>query len=165
MTSTPLKQRSAREQAAVGVTIPFWHTDLDKPITYHLKLLILTPEELDRLVLIARKEARRLNPNPNDNRGDNIEYNPTNRERVDVLRHLCLNRTPGNMQTLAGYNGSFDNLLNKIERKGIDVERRQLELRRQVLSLIAEHYPYLATEASYQFWLAETGLKKRRIAQ
>ena len=162
MTNIPLKQRPAREQEAAGVSLPYWVTDLDKPITYHLKLLLLTPEELDKLVIIARKEARRLNPNPHDNRGDNMEYPPTNRERVDCLRHLCLNRTPGNMNTLAGYSNSFDNLLSKIERKGIDVANRQLELRRQVLSLIAEHYPHLKIECEYQLFLNETGLKKRR---
>jgi hypothetical protein len=162
LTHIPLKQRSAREQEAAGVRLPYFVADLDKPVTYHLKLLLLTPEELDKLVLYARKEARRLNPNPHDNRGDNMEYPPTNRERVDCLRHLCLNRTPGNMNTLAGYSGSFDNLMSRIERKGIDVANRQLELRRQVLALIAQHYPALTKECEYQLFLNETGLKKRR---
>lgn len=161
MTNIPLKQRPAREQAEHGVTVPYWQIDLDKPIVYHLKLLLLTPEELDKLVIIARKEARRMNPNPHDNRVS-LDYPPTNRERVDCLRHLCLNRTPGNMNTLAGYSGSFDNLMSRIERKGIDVANRQLELRRQVLSLIAEHYPHLKIECEYQLFLNETGLKKRR---
>lgn len=162
MNHIPLKQRPAREQEAAGVSLPYWVTDLDKPINYHLKLLLLTPEELDKLVLYARRHAQRVNPNPHDNRNGNLDYPPTNRERVDCLRHLCLNRTPGNMNTLAGYSSSFDNLLHRIERKGIDVAKRQLELRRQVLSLIAEHYPHLKTECEYQFWQAETGLKNRR---
>ena len=129
MTNIPLKQRPAREQAEHGVTVPYWVTDLDGPLNYHLKLLLLTPEELDKLVLYARKEARRLNPNPHDNRGDNMEYPPTNRERVDCLRHLCLNRTPGNMNTLAGYSNSFDSLLSKIEtwlKRGRAKEERAL---------------------------------------
>ena len=136
----PLKQRPAREQAAAGVTIPFWTTDLDKPITYHLKLLILTPEELDRLVLIGRFHALRTKPSPTDNRNGNMFYPATDKERHSVLRHSCLNRTPGNMNTLAGYHGSYDAMLSKIERKGIDVVARQMQLRRHICALIDTYY-------------------------
>ena len=165
MEHTPLKQRPAREQQAAGVSIPYWHEDLDVPVTYHRKLLLLTPEELDCLVLYYRKHAAEVSPNPNDNRNGRLDYPATNRERVDVLRHICFNRTERNSGTLAGYRGGFDNLLHCILQKGVDVEARQLELRRQVLTMIAQHYPHLKEEAKYQMWLAESGLKNRRAGQ
>lgn len=161
-----LKQRPAAEQLAAGVSLPYWHDDreLDKPITYHMRILQLSPEELDWLVLYCRKRAAVVSPNPLDNRAS-LDYEPTDRERVDVLRHCAINRSSGNLHTLAGYTNSFDALLHRIKCKGVDVEARQLELRRHVLSLIAEHYPHLATECHYQYWLAETGLKNRRNTQ
>lgn len=161
-TYIPTRQRSAREQAAQGVMIPYWIEDMDGPVTYHVKIMLLTPDELDRLVIFCRKQAAEFRPNPLDNRGDNLDYTPTNRERVDVLRHICLNRTEKNSGLLAGYHSSFDNLLHRIEKKGIDVARRQLELRRHVLALIAEHYPHLKTECEYQLFLKESGLQKER---
>lgn len=159
-----LKQRPAAEQLAAGVSLPYFVHDLSKPVQWHMRILLLSPAELDWLVLYARKHAAKVSPNPLDNRVS-LDYEPTDRERVDVLRHCAINRSSGNLHVLAGYTNSFDALLHRIKVKGVDVEARQLELRRHVLSLIAENYPHLATEAAYQYWLAETGLKNRRSAQ
>lgn len=158
----PIKQRPAAEQLAAGVSLPYWHDDreLDKPITYHMRILQLNPEELDWLVLYCRKRAAVVSPNPLDNR-TSLDYEPTDRERVDVLRHCAINRSSGNLHTLAGYTNSFDALLHRIKVKGVDVEARQLELRRQVLSLIAENYPHLKTECEYQLFLKEQKLNRR----
>ena len=49
-----------------------------------------------------------------------------------------------------------------IEARALSFAFGQGELRRQVLSLIAEHYPHLKIECEYQLFLNETGLKKRR---
>lgn len=155
-TYTPTKQRSAREQAALGVCLPFWVHDLDAPVTYHMHLLVLSPEELNQLVIFARKEAARVNPNPLDNR-DNLDYNPSNKEKHAVIRHTCLNRTPGNSNMLGGYMHSYDNLMHRIEKKGIDVEARQMQLRRHVCALIDTYYPELKLESAEYLWRYETG--------
>ena len=162
--SARLKQQSARQQEAAGVSLPYWVTNLDGPINYHMKLMLLTPEELDRLVIYCRKHAAKVNPSPTDNR-TNLDYPPTNRERCDVLRHICLNRTERNSGTLAGYASGYDAMLHRIACKGVDVEARQLELKRHIMLLIAEHYPYLKDEVEYQFWLTESGLRPRRSTQ
>ena len=158
MNHVPLKQRSAREQAEHGVTIPYFVSDLDKPIVYHLKLLLLTPEELDKLVLICRRRAAELNPNPNDKRNGNLNYDPSNKERHSVVRHCLLNRTPVTFNTLAAYTNSYDNLLSKIERKGIDVTKRQMQLRRHICALINTYYPELAMESADYLWRYERKL-------
>lgn len=148
---TPTRQLPAREAQAKGVLIPYFHPAErdDEPVNYHLTLLKLTPEELDKLVLICRKKAAIVCPNPLDNR-TSLDYPPTNRERVNALRHSCLNRTMKNCHQLNGYNASYDNILYRIEKKGIDVEWRQLELKLSILRLIAETYPDLATECREQ---------------
>ena len=158
MFPVPLKQRSAREQQASGINLPFWVEDLDKPVTYHLKLLLLTPEELDKLVLICRRRAAEIKPSPTDNRNGNLDYSPTNKERHSVVRHCLLNRTPVTFNTLAGYANSYDNLLSKIERKGIDVTNRQMQLRRHICALINTCYPELAMESADYLWRYERKL-------
>jgi len=158
MTHTPLKQRSAREQEAAGVIVPYWVKDLDGPINWHMKIMRLTPEELDRLVLICRRRAAELKPSPTDNRNGNLDYSPTNKERHSVVRHCLLNRTPITFNTLAGYANSYDNLLSKIERKGIDVTNRQMQLRRHICALIDTYYPELAMESADYLWRYERKL-------
>lgn len=158
MTHTPLKQRSAREQEAAGVIVPYWVKDLDGPINWHMKIMLLTPEELDRLVLICRRRAAELKPSPTDNRNGNLDYSPTNKERHSVVRHCLLNRTPITFNTLAGYANSYDNLLSKIERKGIDVTNRQMQLRRHICALIDTYYPELAMESADYLWRYERKL-------
>lgn len=158
MSHIPLKQRTAREQAAAGVTLPYWVTNLDGHVNYHLKLLLLTPEELDKLVLICRRRAAVLKPNPNDNRNGNLNYDPSNKERHSVVRHCLLNRTPVTFNTLAAYANSYDNLLSKIERKGIDVTNRQMQLRRHICALIDTYYPELAMESADYLWRYERKL-------
>lgn len=154
----PLKQRSAREQIAAGVTVPYWQTDLDAPINYHMKVLLLTPDELDKLVLICRRRAAELNPSPTDNRNGNLDYEPTPKEKHSVLRHCCLNRTERNSETLAAYANSYDNLLHRIEKKGIDVIERQMQLRRHICALIDTYYPELAMESADYLWRYERKL-------
>lgn len=155
MTHTPLKQRSAREQEAAGVRLPYFVADLDGPINWHMTMLKLTMQELNNLTIYARKRAAKFNPNPLDNRNGNLDYPATQREMVDVARHILLNRSKMNLTTFAGYSQSFDNLLYRIAKKGIDVEARQLQLRRHVLMLIAATYPALTKECEYQYWLKE----------
>ena len=158
MEQTPLKQRPAREQQAAGVSIPYWHEDLDAVITYHLKLLLLTPEELDRLVLYCRKHAALTKPNPNDNREGHLDYEPTDKERHSVLRHCCINRTERTAHVIAGYAASYDNILHRIATKGVDVVARQMQLRRHICALIDAHYPHLALESAYYLWRYEVKL-------
>ena len=126
-TYIPIKQRSAREQAALGVCLPYFVGPDDVCVNYHLTLLVLSPEELNQLVIFARKEAARVNPNPLDNR-ENLDYSPSNKEKHAVIRHCLLNRTPVTFNTLAGYANSYANLLSKIQRQGIDVIERQMLL-------------------------------------
>ena len=156
-TYIPTRQRSAREQAAKGVCLPFWVHDLDAPVNFHLTLLMLLPEELDKLVIFARKEAARVNPNPLDNR-ENLDYSPSNKEKHAVIRHTCLNRTPVNSNMLGGYMHSYDNLMHRIEKKGIDVEARQMQLRRHVCALIDTYYPELKLESAEYLWRCERKL-------
>ena len=54
-------------------------------MTYHLKLLLLTPDELDCLVLYCRKHAAEVSPNPNDNREKFLHLTP---EGVKVMETL-----------------------------------------------------------------------------
>lgn len=149
MINIPTRQLPAREAAAKGVLIPYWHEDDDEPVTYHLKLALIDRETLDKLVLICRKRAAVINPNPLDNRAD-LDYPVTNKERVGFLRHSAINRTVKNLHQQSGYSASYDALLHRIKKKGIDVEWRQQELRLSILQLIATHYPDLALECSDQ---------------
>lgn len=156
-TYTPTRQLPAREQAAKGVILPYWVEDMDALVTYHLTLVLLEPEELDKLVIFCRKQAAEFRPNPLDNRGDNLDYTPSNKERHSVVRHCLLNRTPGNSNMLGGYMHSYDNLMHRIEKKGIDVEARQMQLRRHICALIDTYYPELKLESAEYLWRYETG--------
>jgi len=153
-THIPLRQRSARAQAEAGVIIPYWHpADRDdEPLNWHLTLVKLPMDVLRRLVVAARKLAA-ASPhlrNPLDNRGDNLDYPARDKEMVAFCRHSLINRTPTQIYMINGYSGSYDNLLSKIERKGVDVKVRQLDLRLAVLHLIAETYPELVLECAEQ---------------
>jgi hypothetical protein len=166
MVTKPLRQRSAAEQSAAGVIVPYWHpADRDhEPITYHLTLVKLDITTLRRLTVLARIEAAGKDHlrNPLDNRMC-LDYPARDREMVNFLRHTALNRGSDKQAHLVtGYTNSFDNLLSKIERKGIDVEARQLDLRLAVLRLIAETYPELGTECADQAWITTTKPTTRR---
>ena len=149
---TPTRQLPAREAAALGVAVPFWvPTDREHlPITYHLSVSMLDREALDKLVLICRKKAAIVCPNPLDNRNGNLDYPVTNKERVAFLRHSAINRTDKNLHQMNAYSNSYDNLLYRIQKKGIDVPARQLDLKLATLRLIAETYPDLRLECEDQ---------------
>lgn len=155
-THIPLRQRSAKAQAEAGVIIPYFVPDSEEamsaPIQWHLTLVKLPMPVLRRLVVAARKMAA-ASPhlrNPLDNRGNNLDYAAMPREMVAFSRHSLINRTPTQLHMLNGYANSYDQLLSKIERKGIDVATRQLDLRLAVLRLIGETYPELALETEEQ---------------
>jgi hypothetical protein len=152
-THIPLRQRSAKAQAEAGVLIPYWHpADRDdEPLNWHLTVVVLPMPVLRRLVVAARKMAATTPHlrNPLDNRTC-LDYPAMPREMVAFCRHSLINRTPTQMHMLNGYSGSYDNLLHKIERKGIDVAARQLDLRLAVLRLIGETYSELALECAEQ---------------
>ena len=127
MDYTPTRQRPARELLEMNIALPYFAHDLDALIH-----------------------------NPNDNRGDNLDYQPRPKELVNFIRHMLINRTANNIGQGAGYHGGYDNLLHKIDKKGIDVAARQRLLKLQVLRLIATHYPTLAAECEYQSWIIDT---------
>jgi len=154
----PTKQRTAREQQAAGVSLPYFVEDLDSPVNYNLTLVVLSPENLDKLVLICRKKAADVVPNPLDNR-TNLDYPVTDRERHGFLRHCGLNRTPGNMRTMSGYLGSYDSIIHRINKKGVDVEHRVAQFKKHVCALISTTYPNLALESSYYLWRTEHGVR------
>lgn len=152
----PVRQRSAREQQAAGVIIPYFHpAERDHlAVTYHLTMVKFPVDVLDRLVVAARVDAAskpRL-ANPLDNRKD-LAYNPVPREKVNFLRHTCLNRSSDKQaHIVTGYTNSYDNLISKIERKGVDVAERILNFKVSVLRLIASTYPDLALECEEQIF-------------
>jgi hypothetical protein len=147
----PTKQRSAREQQAAGVSLPYFVDDLDGLVNYNLTLAVLSPENLDKLVLLCRKYAAKVCSNPLDNR-HTLDYQVTDRERHGFLRHCGLNRTPGNMHTMSGYLGGYDSIIHRINKKGVDVEQRVLQFKKHVALLIAATYPNLALESEYLIW-------------
>ena len=153
-THIPLRQRSARAQAEAGVSIPYWHPAErdDEPLNWHLTLVKLPMPVLAKLVVAARKMAATTEylRNPLDNRGDNLNYPARPKEMVAFCRHSLINRTATQLHMLNSYSGSYDNLLSKIDRKGIDVTIRHLDLKLAVLRLIAETYPELALECEEQ---------------
>ena len=160
-THTPTRQLPARELIKRNIGIPFWHEDDDKPVTYHLQLLLLEPDALVKLAIICRKRAAEHFPNPLDNR-INLDYEPTPRELVNTLRHTCLNRTPKNVHQFSGFHCSYNNLIARITAKGIDVEQRCLDLKLHALTLIATYYPYLAAECKHQAFVATTATLNRK---
>jgi len=157
----PTRQRTAREQAALGVCLPYFVGPDDVCVNYHLTLVLLEPEELDKLVLLCRKKAATFHRNPLDNR-ETLDYRITDRERHAFLRHSGLNRTPKNIHQINGYHNSYESILHRIAKAGIDVAERQLTFKRHVCALIAEHYPHLKTEGDYYLWRYESGLITRK---
>ena len=153
MHHTPTRQLPAREQQAAGVILPYFVHDLDAPVNYHLTLVKLQMADLDRLVLWCRAHAATVEwlHNPLDNRTC-LTYRATNRERVNFCKHSLINRSVYQTNLTNGYSGSYDQLLSKIERKGIDVAARQLDLKLCVLRLISETYPTLALECAEQIF-------------
>lgn len=165
MSYTPTRQLPARELIARNIAIPYFHpADRDdKPVTFHLTLLVLEPDVLVKLAIICRKRAATCFPNPLDNR-TNLDYPPTPRELVNTLRHTCLNRTPKTINQLSGYHGGYESLIARIQAKGIDSAQRCLDLKLYVLTLIAENYPYLADECRHQAFVAITNTFARKGA-
>lgn len=152
----PTKQRTAREQMAAGVILPYFVDDLDAVVNYNLTLAVLSPANLDKLVLLCRKEAAKKHSNPLDNRRT-LDYPVTDRERHAFLRHCGLNRTPGNMHTLSGYTGGYDNIIHRINKKGVDCENRVALFKEHVCALISATYPNLALESKYYLWRISRG--------
>ena len=151
---TPVKQLPAREAALKGVTLPYWVVDLDAPITYHLRVSVLPMETIDRLVIAGRKYAAKMWPSPHDVRvaTNNFDYAPTDRERVNLIRHCLLNRTAKSRDKPSSYANGYDSILYRIAAKGIDVTRRQLDFKLLALRLIGEAYPNLKAECEHKAW-------------
>jgi len=150
----PVRQRPARDQQVAGVIIPYFHpAERDHlPVTYHLTMVALPMDTLRRLVVLARIEAASKEHlrNPNDNR-KGLTYRAMPREMVNFCRHCLLNRTPVQTQ-MSGYTNSYDNLISKIERKGVDTVERIRTFKVSVLRLIASTYPDLALECEEQIF-------------
>jgi len=157
----PTRQRTAREQQAAGVTLPYWVEDLDGPNNHHLRLTILQLDDIDRLVLWCRKYAAEYLTNTCDNRRT-LDYPVTNRERCAFIRHCLLNRTEMNADKVAGYHGSYDSTLFRIRRSGVNTDAKQLTYKCHVAELIAEHYPQLAIETAYWLWQCEMKLQRNQ---
>ena len=158
MTHAPTRQLPARELIARNITIPFWHTDDDKPVTYHLTVMVLPLRVIDELTILARKDAAVKFVNPTDNRNGLLDYRPTDRERHALIRHMLINRTTNNLGQGRGYQNSYDQLLFKIEKVGIDVIARQRTFKQHVFALIAQYYPMLRAEGDYALWRWEQSL-------
>ena len=152
MTHTPTRQLPARELIKRNIAIPFWHTDDDKQVTYHLTVMVLPLRVIDELTILARKDAAVKFANPNDNRDGSLDYEPTNRERHALIRHMLLNRTEKNIGQGRGYQNSYDQILFKIEKAGIDVRARQLAFKKHAYALIAQYYPTLRLEGEDALW-------------
>lgn len=152
----PVRQRPAREQQAAGVIIPYFHpVERDHlPVTYHLTMVKFPADVLNRLVVAARVDAasKEYLRNPNDNRRG-LGYRAMPRETVNFLRHACLNRSSEKQAHIpTGYTNSYDNIISKIERKGVDVAERIVAFKVSVLRLIASTYPDLALECEEQIF-------------
>lgn len=152
----PVRQRPARDQQAAGVIIPYFHpVERDHlPVTYHLTLVKFPADVLNRLVVAARVDAASKEHlrNPLDCR-KGLAYRATPRETVNFLRHTCLNRSSEKQAHIpTGYTNSYDNIISKIERKGVDVAERIRTFKVSVLRLIASTYPELALECEEQIF-------------
>lgn len=152
----PVRQRPAREQQEAGVIIPYFHpADRDHlPVTYHLTMVKFPADVLNRLVVASRADAASKEHlrNPNDNRRG-LAYRAMPRETVNFLRHTCLNRSSEKQAHIpTGYTNSYNNIISKIERKGVDVAERIRTFRVNVLHLIASTYPDLALECEEQIF-------------
>lgn len=130
---------------------PYFAASPDEEWNYHLFVVILPLDVIDRLTMAARHYAAQVRPNPLDNRGDNMHYPVRDKERVNLIRHCLINRTRTDA-TPRDYPWGYDNLLFRIGAGGVDVEERQLELKLSILRLIACHYPALVSECKYQRW-------------
>lgn len=130
---------------------PYFVASPEAEWNYHLFVVVLPLDVIDRLTMAARYYAAQVRPNPLDNRGDNMNYPVRNKERVNMIRHCLVNRTRTEA-TPRDYPWGYDNLLFRIGAAGIDVEARQLDLKLSILRLIAEHYPDLWEECIYQRW-------------
>ena len=136
----------ASEAAKEGLSLPYWVHDESKCVTYHMRVIILPPDELDRLCFAARKWAAVNRPNPNDNRAGNLDYEPTDREKLGLIRHCLINRS-GPDQKPSGYRAGWDWQLARLKECGhADWRERQMEFKRLGMRLIAEAYPDLAVE-------------------
>jgi hypothetical protein len=156
---TPTRQRPACQLLEIGVTIPYWVTDLSKPVTYHMTVAVVPRPVLEQLTIISRKRSAVIIGNKYDIR-DNLDYPPTTREMHAVVRHMMLNRTVKNAGQNAGYHNGFDNILHKITRAGgPDAEKRKMEFKKHVAILIAQHYPYLALESEHYIFRSEGRLQ------
>ena len=157
MDCIPTRQRPARDLLEMGLVLPFFAHDLDQPVNFHVTLVVLPRDLLEKLTVAARKHAAELLPNEHDNRSGNLDYPATPREMHAMIRHTLLNRTPGNDGKASGYMRSYDNILHRIAAKGVDVEARQLAFKRQVCALIAAHYgEWARKEGEYYLWRCET---------
>lgn len=163
MDYTPTRQRPARELLAMNIALPYFAHDLDAPVTYHLTVVVLDNWELEALTIAARKHAAALIPNVSDNRA-NLDYPARPKEVVAFIRHMLLNRTENNKSQSAGFQNGYDNILHKIQKKGVDVEARQLAFKRHVGALIAASYPHLADEVEYWLWQVETNQQRKKVA-
>jgi hypothetical protein len=157
-THIPVRQRPAREQQAAGVMMPYFLPDTEKamsgPLNYHLTLVKFPADVLERLVVAARVDAASKEHlrNPLDNR-KGLAYRPMPRETVNFLRHTCLNRSSEKQAHIpTGYTNSYDNIINKIERVGVDTVERIANFKVSVLRLIASTYPDLALECEEQIF-------------
>jgi len=151
MHHTPTRQLLAREQQAAGIVLPYFVHDLDAPVNYHLTLVRLPMADLDRLVLFARAHAATAEylRNPLDNRTC-LTYGATNRERLNFCRHSLLNRSVYQTNLMNGYSNSYDQILRKIDRNGVDVAARQLDFKLACLCLIGQTYGELKLECAEQ---------------
>lgn len=147
-----IRQRPAKELVEMGITLPYWVDDLDKPVSYHLTVLVLPLRVIDELTILARKDAAAKMPSPTDNRNGWLDYQPTDRERHALIRHMLLNRTSRNLGQGRGYINGYDNILFKIEKVGIDVRARQLAFKKHAYALIAQYYPTLRLEGEDALW-------------
>jgi len=149
----PTKQRPAKDLIKLGVTIPYFHpVDRDHlAVNCNVTVAILPPDKLDQLVLMCRKHAAVACANPLDNRKD-LDYPVTDRERHAFVRHCCLNRTERNLHTVSGYIGGYDNIIHRINKKGVDCENRVRLFKEHVCALISAAYPNLALESKYYLW-------------
>lgn len=130
---------------------PYFAESPEAAWNYHMFVIILPIEIIDRLTLAARHHAAVVRPNPFDNRGDNMNYAVRDKERVNLIRHCLINRTRVDSGP-RDYPWGYDNLLFRIAKGGVDVEARQLDLKLAILRVIAANYPYLTAECEYQRW-------------
>ena len=157
MTHAPTRQLPANELVKRGISLPYFHpVERDhESVNYHLTVMVLPLRVIDELTILARKDAAVKFVNPNDNRDGSLDYEPTNRERHALIRHMLLNRTEKNIGQGRGYQNSYDQILFKIEKVGIDVAARQLAFKKHAYALIAQYYPMLRRRRRRPLALAE----------